>query len=77
MRDGDLAPSINPAAEDEVDEMIRMGWGSTRREMIPADWRTRKGPWNRLPLEAKKRISEQTKGVGTRRARNTTPQATK
>jgi hypothetical protein len=35
----------------ELDEMIRMGWGETKRELIPEDWRTRKGPEKALPLE--------------------------
>jgi hypothetical protein len=35
----------------ELDEMIRMGWGETKREFIPKDWRTRKGPEKALPPE--------------------------
>ena len=27
-----------------IDEMVARGWGSTRREKIPADWREREGP---------------------------------
>lgn len=29
---------------EDLTEMIRMGWGSTPGRMIPADWRTRRGP---------------------------------
>jgi hypothetical protein len=28
----------------ELDEMSRMGWGSTPQTRIPEDWRTRMGP---------------------------------
>lgn len=31
---------------EDLDEMIRMGWGDTDRKKIPADWRERKGPVN-------------------------------
>lgn len=29
---------------DELEEMIRAGWGDLRRDRVPADWRTRKPP---------------------------------
>jgi len=33
---------------DELDEMIRLGWGDTPQNRLPADWRTRRGP-ERVP----------------------------
>jgi len=46
---GSLAPSDQVRARErahdrELDEMIRMGWGGTDQDRIPADWRTRRGP---------------------------------
>ena len=37
-------PSEMLLAMSEIEEMIKRGWGSTRREKIPADWREREGP---------------------------------
>lgn len=34
----------DPAVWDELDDMQRMGWGSTPQIKIPSDWRSRRGP---------------------------------
>lgn len=66
---GDVTSKLSPGAGEllvfaDLDELIAAGWGDTSQHLIPADWRTRRGPDASFSRERKRNIGG---GVGRKR----------